>query len=151
MGNISTVDVKGIGQVELVFTFGKTLTLNNVYYVPEVRKNLVSDFLLNKFDFKQVYGADKFILSKGSVFVGKGYAASDMFKLNVNNSSSGNAMNVSTYMLVYSVYSLWHNCLGHVHYKRLKEMSRLELILDFDENIEKCKTCLLYTSPSPRD
>ena len=48
-----------------------------------------------------MYGADKFILSKGSVFVGKGYAASDMFKSNVNNISSGNAMNVSTYMLGY--------------------------------------------------
>jgi len=143
MGNTSTVDVKGIGQVELVFTFGKTLTLNDVYYVPEARKNLVSGFLLNKLGFKQVYEADKFILSKGSVFVGKGYAASDMFKLNVNNVSCGNAMNVSTYMLVCSISSLWRNRLGHVNYKRLKEMSRLELISNFDGNIEKCKTCML--------
>ena len=41
MGNTSTVDVKGIGQVELVFTFGKILNLNDVYFVPEVRKFLV--------------------------------------------------------------------------------------------------------------
>jgi len=143
MANLSTVDVKGIGQVELVFTSRKILTLNNVYYVPKVRKNLVSGFLLNKFCFKQVYEADKFILSKGSVFVWKGHAASYMFKLNVNNSSSGNAINVSSYMLVYSVSSVWHNSLGHVNYKRLKEMSRLEFILDFDGNIEKCKTCML--------
>jgi len=33
MGNTSTVDVTGIGQVELVFTFGKTLTLTDVYYI----------------------------------------------------------------------------------------------------------------------
>ena len=56
-----------------MFTSGKTLTLNDVFYVPEVRKNLVSGFLLNKFGFKQVYEADKYILSKGSVFVEKGY------------------------------------------------------------------------------
>ena len=136
MSNTSTVDVKGIGQVELVFTSGKTLTLNDVFYVPEVRKNLISGFLLNKFCFKQVYEADEFILSKKSVFVGKGYAANDMFKLNVNNVSSENAMNVLTYMLVYSISSLWHNRLGRVNYKRLKEMSRLELIPDFDGNIE---------------
>jgi len=37
MGNTSTVDVKEIGQVELVFTCGKTLTLNDVYFVLEVR------------------------------------------------------------------------------------------------------------------
>jgi len=81
MANTSIVDVKGIGQVELVFTFRKTLTLNDVFYVPEVRKTLVSDFLLNKFGFKQVYGANQYILYKGSVFVEKGYAGSDMFKL----------------------------------------------------------------------
>jgi len=52
-------------------------------------------------------------------------------------------MNVSGYMLVYSVSSLSHNCLGHVSSKRSKEMSTLELILDFHGNIEKCKTCML--------
>jgi len=117
MGNTSTVDVKGIDQVELVFTFIKTLTLNDVYYVPEIRKNLISGFLLNKFNFKQVYEADKYILSKGSVFVGKGYAGSDMFKLNVITISSENKINDSTYMLVYFVSSLWHNHLGHINYK----------------------------------
>ena len=111
--------------------------------MPEVRKNLVSSFLLNKFGFKQVYEADNFILSKGSVFVEKGYASGDMFESNVITPFSGNKMNDSAYMLVYSLSSLWHNRLGHVNYKRLKEMSRLELIPDFDGNIEKCKTCML--------
>ena len=54
----------------------------------------------------------------------KGYTASDMFKLNVNNSPSG-AMNVSTYMFVYSVSSLWHNRPGHFNYKRLKRCQDL--------------------------
>ena len=90
---MATVDVKGTGQVELVFTSRKILTLNDVYFVPEVRNNLISSFLLNKFGFKQVYEADKFILSKRSVFVGKGYA-------------SDNKMNDSAYMLVYSLSSL---------------------------------------------
>jgi len=49
MGNTSTVDVKGIGQVELAFTSVKSLTLNDAFFVPEVRKNLVSSFLFNKF------------------------------------------------------------------------------------------------------
>jgi len=44
MGNASTVNIKEISQVELVFTSGKTLTLNDVYFVPEVRKNLVFGF-----------------------------------------------------------------------------------------------------------
>ena len=66
-----------------------------------------------------------------------------MFELNVITSSNDNAMNVSSYMLVYSISSLWHNRLEHVNYKRLNEMSRLELIPNFDGNIEKWKTCML--------
>jgi len=89
-----------------------------------------------------VYEADNFILSKVSVFVGKGYAGGDMFKFNVI-APSGNKVNNFAYMLVHSISSLWHNRLEHVNYKRLKEMSRLELTPDMDENIEKCKTCML--------
>ena len=41
IGNASTVLVKGVGDVVLKFTSGKVLTFTNVYYVLEVRKNLV--------------------------------------------------------------------------------------------------------------
>ena len=67
--------------------------------------------------------------------MGKGYAISDMFKLNVIT-CSGNMMNDSTCMLVFSISTLWHSRLGHASYKRLKEMSRLELIPNFDGNVE---------------
>lgn len=90
MGNSSTAIVKGKGNVQLEFTSGKTLTLTDVYHVPEVRKNLVSGSLLNKFGFKLVFESNKFILSKGGTFVGKGYMYEGMFKLNINN------MNVSS-------------------------------------------------------
>ncbi|KAH9720235.1 hypothetical protein KPL70_006028 [Citrus sinensis] len=46
MGNSSTAIVKGKGNVQLEFTSGKALTLTDVYHVPEVRKNLVSDFIV---------------------------------------------------------------------------------------------------------
>ena len=81
MENSTTTPVLGIGDVELKFTSGSILTLTNVFYVPEVRKNLVSGGLLNKFGFKLVFEADKFVLSKGGLFVGKGYLCDGMFKL----------------------------------------------------------------------
>nr|GEW09261.1 zinc finger, CCHC-type [Tanacetum cinerariifolium] len=40
--------------------------------------------------------------------------------------------------------SLWHAHLGHVHYKRMLEMSKNNLIPAIDENTEKCTTSL-YT------
>nr|GMC57792.1 Retrovirus-related Pol polyprotein from transposon TNT 1-94 [Ipomoea batatas] len=67
MGNDSMVKVKGIGQVELLFTSGKKLTLTDVYHAPDVRKNLISGIVLKKCGFKLVFEADCFILSKAEL------------------------------------------------------------------------------------
>ncbi|XP_077252586.1 uncharacterized protein LOC143891992 [Tasmannia lanceolata] len=73
MENSSTVELEGKGKVDLKFTSGKVLTLTDVYHVPEVRRNLVSGSLLNNNGFKLVFESNKFVLSKGETFVGKGY------------------------------------------------------------------------------
>ena len=57
--------------------------MNDVYHAPDLSKNLVSGYLLNQYEFKQVYEAGSYVLSKGGTFVGKGYAHAGMFKLNV--------------------------------------------------------------------
>ncbi|PON88964.1 hypothetical protein TorRG33x02_151930, partial [Trema orientale] len=55
MGNSATSEVQGLGKVVLKMTSGKELTLNNVMYVPDIRKNLVSGSLLNKHGFRMVF------------------------------------------------------------------------------------------------
>jgi hypothetical protein len=64
MRNSSTTVVKGKGTVNLEFTSGKVLSLNDVYFVPEIMKNLVFGGLLNKFGFKAVFESDQFVLTK---------------------------------------------------------------------------------------
>lgn len=56
LGDAHTTIVAGIGDVELKFTSGKTLILKDVKHTPEIRKNLVSGFLLNKAGFTQTIG-----------------------------------------------------------------------------------------------
>src|SRR4051812_31114893 len=51
--------------------------------VPEIRKNLVSGFLLNKAGFTQIIGANLYTITKNGTFAGKGYATDGMFTLNV--------------------------------------------------------------------
>ncbi|XP_073225731.1 uncharacterized protein [Cicer arietinum] len=51
LGDSHTTNVVGIGDVELIFTSRKTLILKNVMHTPEIRKNLVYGFLLNKAGF----------------------------------------------------------------------------------------------------
>jgi len=84
MGNSSSSAVAGKGSVKLAFTSGKTLTLQDVYHVPDIRKNLVSASLLNKHGFKLVFESDKIVLSKSGTFVGKGYLYNDMFAFSIN-------------------------------------------------------------------
>ena len=83
LGDSHTTQILGEGNVELIFTSGRTLILKNVLYTPKMRKNLMSAFLLNKAGFKQTIESDQYIFTKGGNFVGKGYACDGMFKLNL--------------------------------------------------------------------
>ena len=83
MGNSAAFEIEGQGKVILKMTSGKELTLNNVLYVPEIRKNLVSGSLLNKHGFRMVFESDKVVLSKNEMYVGNGYVDDGLFKLNV--------------------------------------------------------------------
>ncbi|PKI76891.1 hypothetical protein CRG98_002678 [Punica granatum] len=67
MGNSAHSVVEGQCKVVLKMASGKKLTLNNVLYVPEIRKNLVSGSLLNKHGFVMVFELDKVILSKSGI------------------------------------------------------------------------------------
>lgn len=50
-------------------TSGEKLTLSDVFHVPDIRKNLVSDSVLSKKGFKLVFEYKQFILTKNSVYV----------------------------------------------------------------------------------
>nr|GEY76749.1 zinc finger, CCHC-type [Tanacetum cinerariifolium] len=142
MGDDHFAHVHGKGSVALKFSSRKTITLFNVLYVPKLPKNLVSGPMLNKCGYKQVYESDKYILSKSGVFVEFGYYNNGMFILNLNKVLDDS---YSVYMSSSTVVnsSLWHARLGYVHYKRMLEMSKDDLIHGINENLEKCTTCML--------
>ena len=143
MGNSATSEIEGQGKVILKMTSGKELTLNNVLYVPEIRKNLVSGSLLNKHGFRMVFESDRVVLSKNGMYVGKGYVNDGLFKLNVmtlkpkiNNEASSSA-----YLLESS--NLWHGRLGHVNFNSLCKLINMKHIPNFQIDLKhKCETCV---------
>ena len=116
MGNPATAGVCSKGKIFLKLTSRKTLALNNVLYVPDMRRNLVSGALLNKIVLKIVLESDKIVITKNGDFVGRGYMSSGMFVLNtveMNNDVLG-----STYII--ESLDLWHGRLGHVNIASIK-------------------------------
>ncbi|GKF20345.1 zinc finger, CCHC-type containing protein [Tanacetum coccineum] len=140
MGNESTALVYGRGCVDLRFSSGKIVSLFNVLHVPNIGKNLVSSSVLNNCGYKKVIKSNEFVLSKYGVFIGFGYLSNHMFRLNIVNDNIGLAL-MSTSKL--NDLILWHARLGHVHFKRLQDMSEDKLIPAFDMDTEKCKTCMM--------
>ncbi|KAF3625422.1 hypothetical protein FXO38_29778 [Capsicum annuum] len=67
-GQLRYSKVKGTGKICLKMTSGKVLTLNNVLYVPEFRRNLISVSLLDKNGFKCVTVSGKIVVSKGEMY-----------------------------------------------------------------------------------
>ncbi|PHU30764.1 Shaggy-related protein kinase NtK-1 [Capsicum chinense] len=139
MANSATAKVEETGKICLKMTSGKVLTLNNVLYVPALRKNLISASLLDKNGFKCVTISGKIVVSKGEMYVGKGYLTEGLYKMNVMTGEMNKSSNPS-YLLEF--YDLWHERLGHVNYKMLRKLINLEVLPNFDCNKSKCQTCV---------
>ena len=141
MGNSSTSNVEGKGNMMLKFTSGNVVTLTDVLHVPEIRKNLVSGPILSKKGFKLVFESDKFILTKAGMYVGKGYLAEGLFKLNVLVTNTiNNNKNASTYIV--DSFVLWHGRLGHINNRSIYRMVSLNLLPKFDVKTHiKCEVC----------
>ena len=74
--------VEGKVNVIMKFTSEKEMTLLDALYVPKIRKYLLSGPMLSKKGFKLVFKSDKFVLTKGEMYVGKGYLNDGLFKIN---------------------------------------------------------------------
>nr|GEV11905.1 Pol polyprotein [Tanacetum cinerariifolium] len=140
-----------VDMIEMVFdlcvmisemTSEKELKLTNVLYVLEIRKNLVSGWLLNKFGFRLVFESVKFVLSKNQIYVGKGYAMNVIFKLNVMVVKNEiNKMNSSAYLIESS--NVWHGRLGHVNFNSMRRLIKFISIPNFHiDSKYKCETCV---------
>ncbi|GKB58046.1 retrovirus-related pol polyprotein from transposon TNT 1-94 [Tanacetum coccineum] len=142
MGNSAAADIKGEGDVLLKMTSEKELKLTNVLYVSEIRNNLVSGWLLNKFGFCLVFESDKFFLSMNQMYVGRGYAMNGMFKLNVIVVKNEiNKMNSSAYLI--ESFNVWHGRLRHVNFNSMRRLIKFNSIPNCHiDSKYKCETCV---------
>ena len=116
-------------------------------HVPEIRKNLISGLLLNKHGFKMVFEADKVVVSKSGMFVGKGYVSNRLFKLNVMTVKPKiiNKTNAS-FVYVLESSNLWHGRLGLINYGYLKRLINLNHIPTFQIYIKHKNDKVIFSN-----
>lgn len=136
MGNSKTSDIQGVGKIVLKMTSGRKLTLNEVFYVAEIHKKLVSIWLLKKHGFRLVFDSDELVLTKNGVYVVMGYVDRGILKLcvmDIKPNESYNEMNNSSTYLIESS-NIWHARLGHVNFDALHCLIKLNHIPHFHIN-----------------
>ena len=111
IGNSSFSIVEWQGKMLLKMISGKKLTLNNMLFVQEIRKDLVFKSLLNKHGFYIIFKSDKVILSKFEMYVGNKYVLDGLFKLNI--------MTIINKNNKFSVYMLESSNCGMIDYDKL--------------------------------
>ncbi|GKB06744.1 pol polyprotein [Tanacetum coccineum] len=132
MGNGTSSKIEGKEKVILKLTSGNDLVLSNVLHVPNITKNMIYGHILSNKEFKLVIESDKFVITKGGVYVGKGYLDEGLFKLsvvtddNVINNNNAGTSTASVYMIDPSF--LWHSRLGHVNFLSLQRMINLGML-----------------------
>ena len=134
-----TAQVLGKGKVMLKLTSGKTLALNEVLHVHNIRVNLVYVSLSGKVGVKVSFEYDKIVTTKNNVFVGKGFYNQGLFMLSISEVMNGNFS--SSAYLIHS-YNVWHARLRHVSSGYIKKMQSLGLIYNIDYScLSKCQIC----------
>jgi len=125
LGDSRIVNVFGKYKVLLKLTLGKTLALNEVLHVPNIRANLVSIALLGKFGIKVSIEFDKIVMTKNNVFWGERYCNHGLFGLDVDNEMNKNP---SSFAYLLDFIGLWHARLEHVSLSYLKKLNSLGFI-----------------------
>ena len=142
MGNNAPIMVQGKGQIELLFTSGNLLVFRDVFYASETSRNLVSCPILNRLGYKLVFEADRCIISKNNLFVGRAFLCNSLFKLSLdlNKNSICNVLSMNEKD---DLHYLWHVRLGHVNFDKISFMSKHDLIPMCIKLSRNCKTCML--------
>ena len=134
VGNGQRVSATVVGEVRLHFLENKFLVLNNVYFIPGFRRNLISVSKLNEQLFDVSFGIESVSISKNGLNICSGYLDDGLFFLRHITKPLLNAklfkvaeprskkQKVSHENETY----LWHLRLGHINLNRIERLTKHE-------------------------
>ena len=120
---------------------GFILDLEDVIYVPSMRRNLVSVGKLIKNKFFPIFNEDGFNINHKLNSVGSGLFIDGLFKLNckapfVSMNTVGIKRRISTNE---ASSKLWHKRLGHISKERMQTLTKTEILPPLDyQDMDVC-------------
>lgn len=130
VGNGIKVAVELIGVVRLQLESGFYLDLEDVVYVPSMRRNLVSASKLVKSKFQFQVDDVGFSVFRNKELYGTGLLVDDLFRFNLKHNSKF-AMNtecIKRSKIRETSSKLWHRRLGHISKERIKSLTKDDIL-----------------------
>jgi hypothetical protein len=150
--NSEEVEVEAIGELPLEISNGFTLYLHDIFYVPYMRRNLISVSCLDDDGFDFLFSKRQCLITFNNEVVGRAFIHDKLYLLSIKDSinvvSFENGVNVSSsknkHKRIDDVSSkLWHHRLCHILREIIERLVK-ELILPPLEfsNFEQCIDCI---------
>ncbi|XP_061347561.1 uncharacterized protein LOC133293058 [Gastrolobium bilobum] len=142
-GDASKIGVKGRGTVCFLQKDGRVGTIRDVYYVPELKSNILSIGQLTEKGYS-VLMTDRVLLLKdkqGRLIARVQMKKNRMYKLSLRSVEVG-----CLQAEVEDKMSLWHRRFGHLHYGALAELMKKNMVVGLPKiNSERkfCEDCML--------
>ena len=138
-GDDSRIDIKRKGSIWFVFDGGEKKILNNVYYIPGLRSNIISLGQATEFGCEVRMKDDTLTLfdKHGDLMVRTARTTSRLYKV-ILNVDRIQCLQLSAA----SESTLWHARLGHVNIETLRLMARKELVTGLPETMIKTEACV---------
>ena len=142
LGNEASYEIKGTGSVKFQLKCGSMLHLEEVLYVPGLKKNLISVAVLESKGYRVLF-------MEGKAFLwAKDEDLSSALVIGIQEGGLYKLPAQSMHALVHDSVNpseLWHRRFGHLHFKALPEL--LKMVngipsIDSDYN-SVCKGCML--------
>ena len=142
-GDDSRIDIKGKGSICFIFDEGEKKILNNVYFIPRLRSNIISLGQATEVGCEVRMKDNKLMLfdKYGDLMVHTTRTQNRLYKVTLNVDRIQYLQ-----LTTASASSMWHARLGHVNIETLKLMARKELVAGLPEVVirkETCVSCLL--------
>jgi hypothetical protein len=142
LGDNSCHEIKGIGSTSLQLEFGSIIHIDEILYVPGLKKNVFLVAALEDKDYKVAFMDGKVVLWP------KDRQLSSAEVIRIREGGLYKVSNHSAHGLAHNIVSsskMWHRRFGHLHFKALPELQSMvsDMPLIPSDNNEVCKGCLL--------